>query len=169
MNEERAEKLRGRYLANFLRAASLDRRGVFTLFEAAVNANLLRMQELQSSERLGVATILPSNCEAASTGLADESVDLVITSPPYCGAQKYIRSVRLELLLLGVGKDEITEADRRTLGTERVTSSTPLPDRLQIPLCGQLYQNIKRENPQRAELTSCIHSAKRTDYPSSCL
>ena len=152
LSRTRAERLKGRYGASFEHAAALDSRGVFSLFETAITSNIHRMQELEVTEGLGTAEILSSECEAAATRLADESVDLVITFPPYCGAQKYIRSVRLELLTLGFGNEEIATADQRTLGTERVTSTTPLPDRVSIPLCGQLYQKIRRENPTRARI-----------------
>lgn len=52
--------------------------------------------------------------------LEDEVVDLVITSPPYINAQKYVRSTKLEIYWLELlNKEELRELDRQLLGTER--------------------------------------------------
>ncbi|WP_118986613.1 site-specific DNA-methyltransferase [Photorhabdus sp. CRCIA-P01] len=48
--------------------------------------------------------------------LADESVDIVITSPPYCNRYDYTRTYALELAYLGIGEDELREL-RQTLLT----------------------------------------------------
>ena len=42
--------------------------------------------------------------------------------PPYCGSQKYVRSMKLELILTGCRQDELRRLDRQTLGTEAVTT-----------------------------------------------
>ena len=48
-------------------------------------------------------------------------IDLVITSPPYINAQKYIRTLKFELFWLGlVDSEDIVELDRQFIGTERV-------------------------------------------------
>ncbi|MFZ1520331.1 MAG: hypothetical protein WAU11_16260 [Ignavibacteriaceae bacterium] len=53
--------------------------------------------------------------------LPHDSIDLVITSPPYLTAQKYIRSVKLELLWLGFKQSELAAFEKSTVGTEYVT------------------------------------------------
>lgn len=56
------------------------------------------------------AGVMPSN-----------SIDLVLTSPPYLTAQKYIRTQRLELLWLGMlSERQLRELDKQVIGTERV-------------------------------------------------
>lgn len=54
--------------------------------------------------------------------LPSKSIDLIVTSPPYLTAQKYIRTNKLELLWLGLttGK-ELLELDKTFIGTERVS------------------------------------------------
>jgi hypothetical protein len=49
-------------------------------------------------------------------------VDLILTSPPYVNAQRYTRSLRLELFALGLttGGDDEAALDRQQIGTERV-------------------------------------------------
>jgi hypothetical protein len=51
-----------------------------------------------------------------------QSVDLVLTSPPYANAQRYTRSLRLELFVLGFTADSASERklDVDQVGTERV-------------------------------------------------
>ena len=49
----------------------------------------------------------------------DESVDLVITSPPYAGAQKYIRASSLSLgWLRFAGGQDLRAAERKSIGRE---------------------------------------------------
>jgi SAM-dependent methyltransferase len=110
-----------RYKRDLKRARSLSIDDVFDSFSAAAERNIARMKSLREAPHRGRAGILPCTSEAAATGLPNASVDLIVTSPPYCGAQKYVRSLRLEMLLLGMNTDEIAQADRRTLGSERLS------------------------------------------------
>lgn len=51
-----------------------------------------------------------------------DSISMIITSPPYLSAQKYVRSTKLELLWLGIASDtELSELNKQTIGTERVS------------------------------------------------
>jgi hypothetical protein len=121
LSPHRAKRGNDRYKRDLKRAQSLSAADVFNSFQGTAVRNLARMKSLQEAADKGAALILPSNSEAAATGLPDASIDMIVTSPPYCGAQKYVRSLRLEMLLLGLDADQIAEADRRTLGTERLS------------------------------------------------
>jgi hypothetical protein len=64
--------------------------------------------------------------------LATSSVDLVITSPPYGSAQKYVRSMSLSLNWLGLAlPHQLSAIEQRTIGREhlpgRVATSEHLP------------------------------------------
>lgn len=94
-------------------------------------------------------------------GLSDESVDLIITSPPYATALPYIDTDRLSLLTLFgmssskrrplehrlIGSREITTRDRREL--EDMLSNTPrvaeLPDAV-VKYILSLHKKIKTSN-----------------------
>jgi len=53
--------------------------------------------------------------------IANESIGLVITSPPYINAQKYVRTTKFELFWLGmISEKELVGLDRRFIGTERI-------------------------------------------------
>ena len=54
--------------------------------------------------------------------LPSNTIDLVLTSPPYFTAQKYIRTQRLELLWLEmVSENEISRLEKEIIGSERVS------------------------------------------------
>ena len=109
------------------------------------------MSELCQVDRYGRVRILSGRAHAAATGLRAESVDVILTSPPYCGAQKYVRSLRLEMKLLGFPPSEIASADRRTLGTERL-SVRNASARMKTPLqeTNSLVEAIATRNRTRA-------------------
>lgn len=153
LNVKRSNAANQKYRNDLDRASHLRVPDVYDLFTVAIESNLRRMKELHSSSHLGKAIILPSDCEAARTGLPTASIDLVVTSPPYCGAQKYARSLRLEMLVMGIDAAEIAITDRRTLGTERITKTdvlnmlpTPLPD------LNSLIEQIGLKNPVRSAM-----------------
>jgi DNA modification methylase len=65
------------------------------------------------------------NKESAQV-LEPESVDLVLTSPPYLTAQKYIRTNRLELFCIGYDEREVESFEKGTIGTEHVSLRTKI-------------------------------------------
>lgn len=151
MTPLRLEKANARYRRDYLRAQGFRACGVLGVFEEAVTRNIGRVRELATVPEKGGATLLPSTAEASATGLPPSSVDMILTSPPYCGAQKYVRSLRLEMLVLGIHPDHIAEADRRTLGTERLsTISGSLRLRTLCPPADDLISAIQMRNPTRA-------------------
>lgn len=83
-----------------------------------------------------------------------ESVDLIITSPPYAGAQKYIRASSLSLGWLGLaGARQLKPLENATIGREHLTSSHRLMDFGSTS--GELrdvLERIQRKNPIRAAI-----------------
>lgn len=56
-----------------------------------------------------------------SRSLSSNSIDLILTSPPYLSAQKYVRTLTLELLWLdALSELQIAQLDKEIIGTERV-------------------------------------------------
>ena len=151
LSEKRAQRASTRYRRHLERALAVTPRTVYEAFSARVQSNIMRMSALSNVSGYGHARILNDPAEAAMTGLPTQSVDLVITSPPYCGAQKYVRSLKLEMLLLGFRHSQIATVDRRTLGTERITIRQART-RLQTPFsdANSLIQAISEVNLTRA-------------------
>ena len=130
---------------------------VYSAFFEVAAANIRRMGEFHAlGPSLGRSKIAPIGCDATNTGLPPCSVDVIITSPPYCGSQKYVRSLKLELILSGFSEDFLRDVDRRTLGTEAVTSrATPVAALLMgDQFVDNLICAIYEKNPVRARMAS---------------
>jgi len=89
------------------------------------------------------AEILPSN-----------SIDLVLTSPPYLTAQKYIRTQKLELLWLGmVSENELSRLEKEIIGSERVSlKEINLAEDVGIESVDTLIKWASSISPQRAAM-----------------
>ena len=151
LSAERAKRGSTRYARDLKNALAVSPGTVHEAFRKRVESNILRMSELARCPGYGRARVLATSAEAAATGLPPDSVDLIITSPPYCGSQKYVRSLRLEMLLLGFDSSTIAEADRRTLGTERL-SIRNAQARLTTPFVDAncFIRRVSATNPTRA-------------------
>jgi 16S rRNA G966 N2-methylase RsmD len=157
LREERADVAGIRYQKALQKAKSTTTSSVYDTFVAAATSNIQRMSELERLRKtLGHSQVSETSEEAAQTRLLPESVDAVITSPPYCGSQKYVRSLKLELLVSGYQEEEIREIDRRTLGTEAVsTRTTPIADLLiGDGYTDQVIRDVYATNPVRARIVS---------------
>jgi DNA modification methylase len=72
---------------------------------------------LQHFDDYGKATVIDADARRLSSAVADESVDLIVTSPPYPGDVEYTRQTRLEMFALGFIKDleDVKAIKRRML------------------------------------------------------
>lgn len=88
--------------------------------------------------------------------IANESIGLVITSPPYINAQKYVRTTKFELFWLGIiSAKELADLDRRFIGTERIYSN----EYKELPCVGvasadDVIKRIYTKNPAKAGVVS---------------
>jgi len=97
---------------------SLKTVDVYAKFEAICKANIARVGTLNGIIRADRAARIVSN-DARKLGLGDNSVDLILTSPPYAGAQKYIRASWLNLYWLNlVSLESVKELKRHNIGRE---------------------------------------------------
>jgi DNA modification methylase len=99
-----------------------DRQGadVVAEFSRIVSANIARMAKLYSCA-VPEALVTVGNDARSMNG----PIDLVITSPPYGSAQKYIRASGLALQWLGLAPHGLRPLERNTIGREHF-------DRLEI-------------------------------------
>jgi tRNA G10 N-methylase Trm11 len=135
---------------------------VFDEFKKACEVNILRNAKANKSYPGRVGAIkVGTDARRLLVGqnkkvpLENESVSLIITSPPYGSAQKYIRATSLSLNWLGfVGPNELKNLESLSIGREHV------------PLCTDSYSNeiicepyksqlerIEKINPTRARIT----------------
>jgi hypothetical protein len=68
-------------------------------------------------------TILEGSCLDILPTLAENSFDMVLTSPPYCNRYDYTRTYALELAFLGYGEDDVKSL-RQTLLSATVENKT---------------------------------------------
>jgi len=132
-------------LKNFLKSA--ENPDVWNLFENAVKSNMAKLDYLNNFEELRngeiKAEIIWDDARSIKRGqlaecgrvdksrikkLPSNSVDIIFTSPPYLTAQKYIRTSKLELLWLGYSEKEISDLEKASVGTERISSKAEITE-----------------------------------------
>lgn len=144
------------------RLNSLKRVNVLEAFIEITKANTDRVSSLnQLNGNLGCAHIAGTDAKQL-TGierngkLADSSVDLIITSPPYGGAQKYVRSSSLSLGWLGLASSsQLRPLEMQTIGREhyhKVEYTTYQPTG--IAAADSVLSSIHEEYPLRAHIAA---------------
>jgi len=103
------------------------------------DAKKIKKGKLEERGRLaeGSAEILPSG-----------AIDIIFTSPPYLTAQKYIRTSKLELLWLGYSAEYIGDIEKKSIGTERVSSNTEIEE-LDIATVDTLIDAVLSKSKER--------------------
>ena len=130
---------------------------MYSAFFNAATGNIQRMSELHALRSgLGPTIFSCLGVDAAHTGLKCESIDTIITSPPYCGSQKYVRTMKLELILAGYPPHALKTLDRQTLGTEAVSRRVAHLNELLTGDCyvDRLIRSVYSVNPVRARMAS---------------
>jgi DNA modification methylase len=130
LNPERFEVGSVQYEKIKKRLIELETLNVFDKFLQVCSENILRISNLSCVTNDTYSKIISKNAKRLttslhkSTRLEDNSIDMVLTSPPYAGAQKYIRSSSLNLGWLGLTVDEDIKAlDQQNIGRENYPSS----------------------------------------------
>ncbi len=140
-------------------------------FKQEVEANILRFERLQSSlvDSGVTANVIWDDARELRFGRYKEmgsiqkngakplrGVDLVVTSPPYINAQKYVRTIKLEMFWLGLTDyDQLVELDRNYVGTERVYA-TQYNELIEIGdrLADDTVRRIFKDDRRRAGITA---------------
>jgi hypothetical protein len=89
-------------------------------FSEVTERNIQRMSRFERLCTTQASTYVVG-ADSKNLPLDNEKVGLIITSPPYMSAQKYLRSTRLELFWLGLLKPEhLPRLDAAFVGTEKL-------------------------------------------------
>jgi len=140
---------------------------VLDVFARIARANITRMRRVQPfSAELGAAEIVSSDArrlvyEYSPNGklnkvVPDECVQLIITSPPYPGAQKYIRSCSLSLGWLGLcPTSDLREHKGRAIGREEFAKHEcdEVPG-TKIATADRALARVAKRNPVRAVIAA---------------
>ena len=131
---------------------------VIELFKTAVEANARRVHLLPNvhehlRQRLRISEDARGSDQEAEP---EEDVDLIITSPPYVGAQKYIRASSLNIGWLGLAPEsKLRPLEERTIGREHYrVSEYADPIFPENGVASQKLETIRRHNPLRAHIAA---------------
>ena len=128
------------------------------LFRTTVRTNRSRLERLTAMDRRALKSLhLLHDARCRPNGTSPHgAVDLIITSPPYVGAQKYIRASSLSIgwLALAPG-DKLRALERVNIGREHYSRheySTPcfLPK----TAASAVLKDIRAKNPLRAHIAT---------------
>ncbi len=104
------------------------------LMEAALDADAF---EMDGKVHIQVAA-------SANIPMASNSIDFVLTSPPYCTRIDYAAATRIELAILGISDGEPFESLRRKLmGTTTVPRIAPVRKDSWGTLCNEFLQAVE--------------------------
>lgn len=114
-------------------------------FEYRLKKNIAGIAELRDGE----GSVELHSGDARTLTLANESVDLVVTSPPYANAIDYMRAHKFSLVWFGSPIEELSRLRATYIGSERVvgTSLAFLPHRPET-----VIQQLARKDPRKAKV-----------------
>lgn len=147
---------------------------VFDEFTSVVSNNIARMSKLH--DHLG--DVSPVHIARDAREPAQESLDLIVTSPPYASAQKYIRSSSLSIQWLGFAEDGLRQFERGSIGREHFGKAELAPFDDSLPSTARnVVQHIRKKNELRGhiaqtflfEMREALSAAIRTLRPSGHL
>ena len=141
---------------NHLTSTSRRRINVWEVFQDQFSSNFRRVQKLSSFDgRIGTAHCILSDAKELLE-VNDASIGFVITSPPYAGAQKYVRATSLSLGWLGLKKsNELRILEDSTIGREHfVRPKTVALIKTSLSRADKLIGRIFKKNPTRATIAS---------------
>ena len=173
---------RGQYPANHRLSEKTDshlhwlrRVNVQGVFTDILYTNGKRLATLESNgDVLPPASIYCSDARKLRASLCDDiapkSVQLIVTSPPYPGAQKYIRSSSLSLGWLGLcASSRLIDLKKATIGREEYSSSEcKTPVVTSIAPADRRLKQVWTANPARATIAGVylneMREALRENY-----
>lgn len=130
------------------RLADID---VGMVFWSIASQNIQRCPELGKGFAVDELQIFS---DARSLELKEASVGLSITSPPYVGAQKYVRASSLSLGWLGLTPEcKLRPIERLSIGREHLAAAEALePSGTGVAEADALLDEIAERNPLRARI-----------------
>lgn len=153
-----------------VRLAWIDQTSSSAEFAKVCEANIERVKESNFALK-GRVTAVEVGSDArdlrspksSNKPLEADSIPLIVTSPPYGSAQKYIRATSLSLNWLGfVGSTELSSLEGKSIGREHVPFRGHKEIRGQLPKAyEQLLQRVQKKNETRARITrQYLHEMK---------
>lgn len=143
------------------RLSDLENVNVIDKFISVCHENIVRIGKLSQVSKNINAKIISSDARALTSKIGrykkikSNSVQLIITSPPYAGAQKYIRSSSLSLGWLEIAnKGEMKNLEKKNIGRESYKAGECKLIKTNIANADDLIEKIYEINPKRAFIVS---------------
>lgn len=95
---------------------------IIKLFEEKTDSLIRTSLAVTPNKNKQLSKILLANSD--NTGISNHSIDLVITSPPYCTRIDYAISTSVELAFLYFGKKEMRRLRNQMIGSTTINEST---------------------------------------------
>lgn len=141
-----------------VRKKSNDRpANVYKLFKLCVHTNITRVTSLSSIKPEILRGTQIANDARELTVTISKKVDLVLTSPPYLGAQKYVRASSLSIGWLGLApKNKLRRLEELSIGREHFRKSDYVQlDESELVFGAKgLLRRLFRQNPLRAQIAA---------------
>lgn len=140
------------------RISTIENLNVIAKFQEVALENLKRFNRLTGriSKDVKANTICSDArnlTDAENNPLLENSIQLIITSPPYAGAQKYIRSSSLNLGWTGLATvAEIRELDKKNIGRESFLKKDRTVIKTGIEKADDIIKQIAKVSLERANL-----------------
>ena len=83
--------------------------------------------------------------------IEDESIDLIITSPPYCTRIDYAVYTMIELALMGYSGEEVRELRHNMIGSPTIHNDVQRNDIEQLPYCQKILKQIADHSSKAAK------------------
>jgi len=122
-----------------------------TKFAESVLINTPKMIEFSKRCRKVYRVIIDTESDARRLKIADNSIDLAVTSPPYVNAVDYPRTHQLEIYWLGMAKGSLTPLKKKHVGTESVCAKDyKILHRIGIEDADIIIEQIFQKDQRRA-------------------
>jgi len=121
---------------------------VFTLFLGTVKSMLADL-ELAAWDTEEIADYWVMTGDSRALHLTNESVNLIVTSPPYCTRIDYAFSTKPELLLLGNEESGVDALRRATMGAPVVADKGIVPQEVWGQTCNDFLDAVA-QHPSKA-------------------
>ncbi len=133
---------------------------VYEKFLSVANENIARSEEFYKIKSNTISAKIISKDARRLTEeissqyqLKDESIQMIITSPPYAGAQKYIRASSLNIGWTELAKaKELVQLDKQNIGRENYRKSDINISKTGIDDADRLIKTIFKIKPERANI-----------------
>jgi len=127
---------------------------IVKMYEDAVQKNIMRVEKF-SGKCPHDTFVKVFEDDSRKISVENNTVDLVLTSPPYISAQKYARSLKLETYWLGLtNQKKFREIDSSTIGTESIKIKKSDNIFTGIESADRLINLIRVKNKERALIFS---------------